>query len=83
MSIFSYFGNKAKSLTSSGSSDSVFLKTAAADTQVAVAKARIAAVDTLNKLKQEVASSLDKEVERVHAEADKVKDRLEGILAKL
>lgn len=80
MALFRYLGRK---ITGSDTSSSVFLKTAAADSQVEVAKARIAAVDTLNKLKHEVASGLEKEAERVHAEADSVAERLEGVLSKL
>lgn len=74
---------KRKSTTGSGAYGSVFLKTADANAKIAVAKARIQAVDTLNNLSQKIAADLENEAERVHSGADVAAERLEAVLAKL
>lgn len=62
---------------------SAFVKVAEAEASAIEAKARITVIDIANKAKHEVVDFLDKEVTRVHAEADAVKARIAGVLAKL
>lgn len=62
---------------------SAFLKVAEAEASAIEAKARVTVIDIANKAKNEVIDGLEKEVTRVHAEADSVKTRIAGVLAKL
>lgn len=75
MSLFNFGKIKAEG--------SAFIKVAEAEVKSVEAKGRIVAIDAANRVKHEVADFLDKEVARVHDEANKVHTRFDSILAKL
>lgn len=62
---------------------SAFVKHAEAEASTIEAKARVIVLDIANKVRNEAVDGLEKEVTRVHAEADAVKTRIAGVLAKL
>lgn len=64
-------------------SGSAFVKVAEADAKALEAKGRIAAIDAANKVKADTVAFFEREVERVHADADKIKSDLDALLAKL
>jgi hypothetical protein len=59
------------------------VKLAETDTKLLLAKARVAAIDLENKAKAEVASFLETEANRVHAEHDLIREKIEGVISKL
>lgn len=62
---------------------SAFVKIAEADAKALEVKGRIVAIDAANKAKSEAVGFYKKESTRVHADADKVKEDFDSILAKL
>ncbi len=64
-------------------SGSAFGKIAEAETKKTEAEGRIIAIDATNKVKNETAAFLEKEVTRVHAETDALNSRLNSILDRL
>jgi hypothetical protein len=65
------------------SKGSVFVKIAEADALVLEAKGRIIAVDAANAAKNYLAATFEKEVERVHADSEAVKQRFNDVLSNL
>lgn len=62
---------------------SAFAKIVEVDVQAIEAKGRIIAIDAANKVKNELADLVEKEVDRVHTDLAAVKTRFSNVLAKL
>jgi hypothetical protein len=80
MSVASWFKSKWAGIKGKGS---VFVKIAETDALALEAKGRVIAIDAVNTAKNDLVGFYEKEVARVHAETDKVKDRFKAVLEAL
>lgn len=80
MGLKTFFQNIGVKVKAEGSA---FAKIAAVDAQELEAKGRIVAIDATTKVKNEVASFIEKETDRVHTDLAAVDTRFKAALAKL